>query len=226
MGADGMLESVNDAMKKEVRMLVMDTCGECAGVAVSADGLVMASEELSRGGGSAEIVEAVQRVLSRAGCSLQEMTAIGVVSGPGSFTGVRVGMAAGKGLSEAAQVRMLTVSRLAILWEAAAAEGFVALDAGRGECYLRDADGREWLATTEELRAVAGGREVVVAEERVAERLREAGVAVRVRGLSVGDAVAPLLRMAADGDSMTLGDANYVRRESDIYKGKGTGSRE
>jgi tRNA threonylcarbamoyladenosine biosynthesis protein TsaB len=226
MTSDGMLESVNDAMKKEVRMLVMDTCGEGAGVAVSTEGVVTAREELSRGSGSAEIVDAVQRVLARAGCSLQEMTAIGVVSGPGSFTGVRVGMAAGKGLSEAAQVRMVTVSRLAVLWEAAAAEGFVALDAGRGECYVRDADGREWLATTEEVRAAAGGREVVVAEERVAERLREAGVAVRLRELSVGDAVAPLVRVAAEDGSMTLGDANYVRRESDIYKGKGVGSRE
>ncbi len=215
-----MLESVNDAIKREVRMLVIDTCGEGAGVAVSVGGRVTAAEELSRGGGSAEIVEAVRRVLSRCGCLLRELQAIGVVSGPGSFTGVRVGLAAGKGLSEAAQVRMVTVSRLAVLWEAAAAEGFVALDAGRGECYVRNAEKREWLATVEELREAARGREVVVAEARVAERLRETGAEVRVWGLSVEDAVAPLLRIAAEGSVMTLGDANYVRLESGIYKSK------
>jgi tRNA threonylcarbamoyladenosine biosynthesis protein TsaB len=222
-----MLKSVNDAMKSlegtPLRMLVMDTCGDCAGVAVSVNGAVVAAEELPRGGGSAEIVEAVHRVLARAGCSLQELQAIGVVSGPGSFTGVRVGMAAAKGLSEAMQVGMVAVSRLAVLWKAGAAEGFVALDAGRGECYVRDATGREWLATVEEIREAAAGSDVVVAEERVSARLAAAGVATRLRGLSVEDAIAPLARIAGEGGAMTLEDANYVRLESGIYKSREPG---
>ncbi len=227
MAPEGMLESVKDAMKSlegtPLRMLVMDTCGDCAGVAVSVNGAVVAAEELPRGGGSAEIVEAVHRVLARAGCSLQELQAIGVVSGPGSFTGVRVGMAAAKGLSEAMQVGMVAVSRLAVLWEAGAAEGFVALDAGRGECYVRDAAGREWLATVEEIREAAAGSDVVVAEERVSARLAAAGVATRLRGLSVEDAIAPLARIAGEGGAMTLEDANYVRLESGIYKSREPG---
>jgi tRNA threonylcarbamoyladenosine biosynthesis protein TsaB len=213
-------ESVKDAVENLERMLLIDTCGEGAGVAASVGEAVVAVENLPTGSGSAEIVEAVQRALSRAGWSLGDLLAIGVVSGPGSFTGVRVGMAAAKGFSEAMQVRMVTVSRLQVLWDAAGpGVDVTALDAGRGECYLCDVQGREWLGTTEEIQAAVGGAEVLVAEDRVATRLAAAGMRVRTKALSVEDALLPLLGLAREGrGTMTLSDANYVRRESDIYK--------
>jgi tRNA threonylcarbamoyladenosine biosynthesis protein TsaB len=214
---------VNIAAESAERMLLIDTCGEGAGVAVSLGEVALAAEDLPAGGGSADIVEAVQKVLRQVGWSLDEISTIGVVSGPGSFTGVRVGMAAAKGFSEAAQVRMVMVSRLQVLWEAVQpSSGLVALDAGRGECYVRGASGHEWLGTTEEIQEAIGGCEVVTAEERVEARLAAAGIQVRMRTLSVEDALLPLLRLAREGnEAMTLGDANYVRRESDIYKPAG-----
>jgi tRNA threonylcarbamoyladenosine biosynthesis protein TsaB len=215
-----MLESVHKSGKGSERMLLIDTCGDGAGVAVSVGTAVVAAEALPRGGGSAEIVGAVQKVLSAAGCALRQLNAVGVVSGPGSFTGVRVGMSAAKGLSEAAGVRLLSVSRLAVLWEISKAhDGLVALDAGRGECYVRDSHGCEGLATTEEVREKVQTGEVVVVEEKVAFRLEEMGIRVRREALSVVDTLKPVRRML-NGESSVLspGDANYVRRESDIYK--------
>jgi tRNA threonylcarbamoyladenosine biosynthesis protein TsaB len=218
--AEGMLKSVNDTSNSAERMLLIDTCGEGAGVAVSVGETLVAVENLPASGGSAEIVEAVRRVLLRAGLSLAELSAIGVVSGPGSFTGVRVSMAAAKGFSEAAGVKMVTVSRLQVLREAAGPDTvLVALDAGRGEYYIADALGREWLGTTEDIQDAANDREVVVAEDRLASRLTDASVRVRTRALSVEDALPPLLRRIREqNETMTLSDANYGRHESDIYK--------
>ncbi|QMV19982.1 tRNA (adenosine(37)-N6)-threonylcarbamoyltransferase complex dimerization subunit type 1 TsaB [Granulicella sp. 5B5] len=212
------------------RLLLIDTCGEGSGVAVSVGEQVVASETLPRNGGSAEIVGAVGRVLASVGCGLAELDAIGVVSGPGSFTGVRVGMAAAKGLAEAAEVRMIAVSRLEVLAEAARlSDGWVALDAGRGEFYAMDVRdgvvGRERLVGLDALRAEAGALEIAAAEERVVVGLREAAMKVRLHPLCVEDALRPLLKVLRSGAAeMSLGDANYVRRESDIYAAKSNGN--
>jgi tRNA threonylcarbamoyladenosine biosynthesis protein TsaB len=205
------------------RVLLIDTCGETAGVAVCVGRAVVASEDLSRGGASAEIVAVVRRLLARVGWRLGELDGVGVVSGPGSFTGMRTGMAAAKGLCEAAGVRLVGVSRLAVLADAAgASDGLVALDAGRGQVYARDvASGREWLCGDAELVALVSKENVgrlVVAEERVAERLA-AGAPV-VRSLRVGDALGVVLRAIAEDAVIPddLVDANYVRGEQEIYK--------
>jgi tRNA threonylcarbamoyladenosine biosynthesis protein TsaB len=203
-------------------MLLLDTCGEGAGVAVSAGDVVLTKENLSRGGGSAEIVSAVQQVLERSAITLAELDAIGVVSGPGSFTGVRVGMAAAKGLAEASGTLMVAVSRLVVLAEAAhLTDGIAALDAGRGECYAVVCGELEWLGTIEYLITQAGGREIVVSEEKLLAKFKEAAPEVKVRMhlLKVEDALAPLLRLYREQrGTMVLADANYLRRESDIYK--------
>jgi tRNA threonylcarbamoyladenosine biosynthesis protein TsaB len=208
-----------DALREDVRLLLIDTCGETAGVAVCAGGGVVAAEDLSRVGASAEIVGAVRRLLAEVGWRLGELDAVGVVSGPGSFTGMRTGLAAAKGLCEAAGVRLAAVSRLEVLAEAAGvSEGLVALDAGRGEVYVREvASGREWVGGDAE---VVGRGTVVVAEERVAERLT--GCQVVIRALHVGDALGAVLRRVAEGgDDVASVDANYVRGGREIYRKAG-----
>jgi tRNA threonylcarbamoyladenosine biosynthesis protein TsaB len=222
--AGGILSSVIDVKEKTERMLILDTCGEGAGVALSSGETVLARESLPRGGGSAEIVSAVQRVLERASLALTGLDAIAVVSGPGSFTGVRVGMAAAKGFAEATGARMIVVSRLAVLRKAAGVtDGVVVLDAGRGECYALEPSGSEWLGSMEGLLANASdnGSELVAAEEKLAAKLREMAPDVRLRlhPLQVEDALLPLLRLYRESnETMVLQDANYLRRESDIYK--------
>ena len=58
---------------------------------------------------------AVRRLMEASGFRLNELAAVVVVHGPGSFTGVRVGVSAAKGLSEAGGVPLIAVSRLALL---------------------------------------------------------------------------------------------------------------
>ncbi len=61
------------------------------------------------------LLEAIQTLLDSAGCSLQQLDAFGVVSGPGAFTGLRVGMATVKGLALATDRPMVGVSSLECL---------------------------------------------------------------------------------------------------------------
>ena len=202
---------------ENAKVLLIDSCGEAAGVAVCVGEEVVAAEDFGAGRASAEVIGAVRRLLQGVGWDLAELDAVGVVSGPGSFTGMRTGLAAAKGLSEGAGVRLVAVSRLEVLAAAAGVgEGVVALDAGRGEVYVREvASGREWVCGDAELAGVLGG--VVVAEERVAVRL--AGSGAVVRSLRVGDALGVVLRRLGKGDGGETGvvDANYVRGEGEIY---------
>jgi tRNA threonylcarbamoyladenosine biosynthesis protein TsaB len=211
-----MLERVSVQTDKAKRLLLIDTCGETAGVALSCGEELMASEDLPRGGASAELISAIRRLLSHAGWMLRDLDAVGVVSGPGSFTGTRAGLAAAKGLCIAADLPLAAVSRLEVLADAALLrEGFAVLDAGRGEFYVREINtGREWLASTNDFNA--DHKQVVVAEERLVECV--SGCAIILRPLHVGDALSAVLRRLDEGNSdVALIDANYVREPDHIY---------
>ena len=205
-------------MNSQEKLLLIDTCGENAGIALSVGQQVVAAEDLTRGSASAEIVGAVRRLLAQVGWQLAELDAIGVVTGPGSFTGMRTGLATAKGLCEAAGLRLTAVSRLAVLADAVSLDDcLAALDAGRGELYVRDgSNGREWLTASDELAALGIGRPIVVAEIRVAERLKACEPILRP--LNVADSLRVVMQHLHNGDDMSLVDANYVREESDIYR--------
>jgi tRNA threonylcarbamoyladenosine biosynthesis protein TsaB len=201
--------------QEKQRVLLIDTCGETAGVALCVGEQVLATEDFAAGDASAQIVAGVRRLLQKVGWELAELDAVGVVAGPGSFTGVRTGLAAGKGFCEAASLRFAAVSRLAVLADATGlADGFAMLDAGRGELYVRDIrSGHEWLCTRDEL--PAAGR-LAVAELRVAEKL--AARKPLLYPLRVSDALPSVLRcLAAGGSDVAITEANYVRGEHEIY---------
>jgi tRNA threonylcarbamoyladenosine biosynthesis protein TsaB len=204
------------------KILLIDTCGEAAGVALCRGGEVLASEELPERGASAGIVSAVRRLLAAHEWKAAELDGVGVVNGPGSFTGVRAGVAAAKGLCEAAGLKLVAVSRLEVLCEAAGLrEGFAVLRAGRGELYVRDAaSGREGMAAQDEFLIAAKGASVVVSEQSVAEMLQE--LRPRTHCLRVGDALRLVLRgLREGGTDAAMLDANYVRSEGEIYKKTG-----
>jgi tRNA threonylcarbamoyladenosine biosynthesis protein TsaB len=103
---------------------------------------------------SATLVSGVEGLLTRYGVKLSEVGAIVVVHGPGSFTGIRVGVSAVKGLAEPGEIPVVAVSRLGVL-AAKAGVGSSALDAHRHEVFLRvsaaDGSSRQLLAGAEEL---------------------------------------------------------------------------
>jgi tRNA threonylcarbamoyladenosine biosynthesis protein TsaB len=212
-----------------MRVLLIHTAGGEGSVALADTALeqaIVVTEMLPGRTSSERLVPAVRRLLEARGWKLGELAAVAVVHGPGSFTGVRVGLSAAKGLSEAGSVPMIAVSRLALL--AACVDGagvpvHAVLDAGRGEFYYGEYVGRrcmrEALLAGEDVRTVGAGGVVVVCEPKVAEAL--AGLAPRmVDEASAGDALPFVLERieAGDFDDAATLDANYLRRsDAEIF---------
>ncbi len=209
-----------------MRILLIDTAGAEGSVALADTEVspeVVAREVLPGRTSSERLVPAVRRLLEERGWRLRDLAAVVVVHGPGSFTGVRVGVSAAKGLSEAGGVGLIAVSRLALL--AAAAEGPVygVLDAGRGEFYFGEYVGRrrvrEALMSEEGVREAVGRGLVVVCESKVAEVF--AGLDLRmVREPGAEDALPIAVERIAAGDfdDAALLDANYLRRtDAEIF---------
>jgi tRNA threonylcarbamoyladenosine biosynthesis protein TsaB len=213
-------------MMGEGRLLLMDTCGAAGSVAVAERGAVAGERTLSVRGATAELIPAVRGLMAERGWALDELEAIVVVSGPGSFTGIRIAVSAAKGLSEGAGVPVVALSRLEVLAaKATGGEGRIhaVLDAGRGEFYwgssVRRGDvltcEREAMLRREELErelAASAGR-LVVCEAKVAEAL-EGLRPERVEEPVASDALGPALAALRAGrlaDVATL-DANYLRR--------------
>jgi tRNA threonylcarbamoyladenosine biosynthesis protein TsaB len=121
-------------------LLAIDTCGSSGSVALGRipgrDLEVLGQIELAGRTYSATLVSTVAELLEAAGTKLDDLDAIVVVNGPGSFTGVRVGVSAVKGLAEGRNLPVVALSRLEVLARKSGVPS-AALDAHRGEIYLR-----------------------------------------------------------------------------------------
>src|ERR1700716_926599 len=95
---------------------------------------------LAGGAFSAQLVPQIAALLEKHGYRKTDLGAFAVASGPGSFTGLRVGLAAIKALAEALRKPILAISLLEAGACSGAARGRVltALDAGRGDVYVGD----------------------------------------------------------------------------------------
>jgi tRNA threonylcarbamoyladenosine biosynthesis protein TsaB len=212
-----------------MRILLIHTAGAEGSVALAdtdAVPAVVATEVLPGRSSSERLVPAMRRLLESRGWKLGELSAVVVVHGPGSFTGVRVGVSAAKGLSEARGVPVIAVSRLALL--AASIDGGgeavrAVLDAGRGEFYYGEYVGRrcvcEKLMRGEDLVAAVAGGVVVVCEPKVAEALVGLKPTI-VEEPAAGDALPLALERIGAGefDDVATLDANYLRQtDAEIF---------
>lgn len=118
-------------------VLGIDSSTHVAGVAVVDDHTVLAEQRHGSGGRGADLLVAVDAVCKQAGVAPAQLDAIAVGAGPGSFTGLRIGMASAKGIAFAAGRPLWTTSSLAALAHEDARPGLVvaALDARRGEVF-------------------------------------------------------------------------------------------
>lgn len=215
-----------------MRLLLLNTCGAEGSVALADTERAEAIVALRRMPGqtaSERLVAVVREAMAETGWILLDLSAIAVVTGPGSFTGVRVGLSVAKGLSEASGVPVIAISRLAML-AALTPEGRVCalLDAGRGEfysgLYLDAVELGESLASREEAMAATQNSDaVVVCEEAVANALKCSVVGRIVPEPTAADALPLALERVAQAsfdDPMTL-DANYLRRtDAEIFAPK------
>lgn len=122
-----------------MRILAIETSTWVASVAVTEDATLLAEQEReTRGQHASVLLPMVRDVLANAGCKLDALGTIAVSVGPGSFTGLRVGLSVAKGLAYARRLPVLAVPTLeALAW--AAPSGFAAvaavLDARKGQVY-------------------------------------------------------------------------------------------
>lgn len=122
----------------------MDTTAEYGSIALVRDGVVVEEVPMHSPEGFGQILFGhIQQLLDRHGLRVMDVDCFASATGPGSFTGVRIGLAAAKGLGESAGKRVAGVSNLrAIAYYGESSKRAVFLDARRGEIYgaVYDAD--------------------------------------------------------------------------------------
>ena len=212
-------------------VLGVDTCGPSGSVALARiegeNARILGQKQLAGRSYSATLVASVGDLLAENGVKMASVDVIVVVNGPGSFTGVRVGLSAVKGLAEPSQIPVIAVSRLAVL-AAKAGAGSAALDAHRREVFLRlegpAGSARELLAGPEELAELhPPPMRLAVCDEASAAQLASAWKAtelVRSEAPTAGDAIEQCLPRILDSDfaDLALLDGHYLRRsDAEIF---------
>jgi tRNA threonylcarbamoyladenosine biosynthesis protein TsaB len=120
-----------------MNVLAIDTASPSPAVALLVGGRLFEEPLPSDRRASEELLPAVQRVLAASGAQLEDCGRLAVCSGPGSFTGTRIGLATAWGLGRALSIPVEPVSTLEAMAEAARPDAgalvTAVLDAGRGE---------------------------------------------------------------------------------------------
>ena len=221
-----------DPAQSRSLLLGVDTCGPTGSVAlaelVEGELRILGETELAGRTYSATLVTSISELLSGAGVGLGLVGAIVLVNGPGSFTGVRVGLSAVKGLAEGrAELAVLAVSRLEVLASKARVPS-AAFDAHRGEVFLRvsepGSESRELLAGAPELAAAdPPPARIAVCDDSAAGLLSAAWPGtelVRVEAPIAADALTLCVPRIARGEHMDLAllDGHYLRRsDAEIF---------
>ncbi len=216
-------------------ILAADTSGKHGTIALARCGpgdtcTVLEVVPLEGGTFSAQLVPQIAALLSKHGFTKNDIGGFAVVSGPGSFTGVRVGLAAIKALAEVLQKPIAEVSLLEAIATSSPAQGKVmaVMDAGRGEVYVGAYDVRgdhacmlkEQLLPRTELLNSAKTSTVITADHNLAEAARQAGLPVNQIELPCSDVIARLgWRKISAGETVSPEalDANYIRSSSEIF---------
>lgn len=218
-------------------LLAADTSGKHGSIALARgdERSFEAIEVVPLTGGtfSAQLVPQIADLLSRHKFSRHDLDGFVVASGPGSFTGLRVGLAAIKGLAEVLRKPIAAVSLLEVLAVAARAEGAVvaALDAGRGEAYVGEYEvgaanarlERESLLNEEEFVALVRGKlaAVITPDKLPLDWARKHGLQALEVEHPLSDALARAgLKKLLAGETVSPADleANYIRRsDAEIF---------
>ena len=182
---------------------------------------------------SAQLVPQISDALNRHRLGKRDIDGFAVVSGPGSFTGLRVGLAAIKALAEVLQKPIAAVSLLEAVVRASGMQGNVvaALDASRGEVYAADFQVSNSYTTTSNQRLLplaefssASNRQIVTPDEKIADLIREKGLRVTLIDRPRADTIARLGFEKIQAGEVTKPetlDANYIRRSDAEAKKSG-----
>ncbi len=165
-------------------------------------------EPMARGHAEA-IFPMIEAVMAASGCGYEALTKIAVTLGPGSFTGVRAGVAAARGIALAAKVPLVGATSLEVMARGCVrrteaetrAGGFAVLhDARRGELYVQPFDAGGEAIGEAQLLTLSQTLAALPAEMRLIVGSGAAAVAeaARDRGRRLSPALTDLLPEAAD----------------------------
>jgi tRNA threonylcarbamoyladenosine biosynthesis protein TsaB len=127
-------------------ILAIETGSRACSVAIVKDAVTVAQEHVATDHGHATLLmPMIERVRSQAGCEYADLGRIAVAVGPGSFTGIRVGLAAAVGLSLASGVPAVGISSFQSVasFDSSERQGrrlFALLDSRREEPFLAELD--------------------------------------------------------------------------------------
>jgi len=217
-------------------LLAIDTSGKHGSIALARCGPDDACEvievaPLLGGTFSAELIPQIAALLAKHGFSKADIDAFAVVSGPGSFTGLRIGLAAIKALAEVLAKPIAAVSLLEAVASAVNSRGRVlaALDGGRNEVFVGEyevgSEGtriiRERLFARSEWLESAVDATIATADNSLAEAARAKGLHVVEVERPGSEAIAKLgWRKIAHGETVSTEalEANYTgRSEAELF---------
>ena len=149
--------------RQRLTVLAFDCAISGLAVAVVRDGVGLAERREAGRGQAATLLPEIAATLREAGVDRRALSLIAVTVGPGSFTGVRVGLAAARGLALALDVPLAGITTTAALLAAAPQDERVAvaaIDSHLGDwfCALAANGQAPFVATTEMLAARLAGR--------------------------------------------------------------------
>ncbi len=223
-------------------ILAIDTSGQSGGITLAeADKgsfRVIESAAIAGGTFSAQLIPTLAALLNKHGYGVKDIGGFVAASGPGSFTGLRVGLSAIKGLAETLHKPIATVSVLEALASLADRDGKIAaaMDAGRKEVFLglydRSAQNpdhrlllrREELLTQQDFLATLSTERpaVIITSDAVIAELAAAShssvVVVTPPGSEVIARIGAGKLLAGETVSVEALDANYLRRsDAEIF---------
>jgi len=217
-------------------ILSIDTSGKNGSVALArgdADHFeLIATSPVEGGTFSAQLIPQIARLLSENNLKKSDIDAFVAATGPGSFTGLRIGLTAVKGLAEILHKPIAAVSVLEACVQKSGikyddARVFSALDAQRNEVYLGEYmlnKGRascidELLVSREEFAKRVQGKVAVTPDEELAKVARSA-VVMQIERPNSADIARIGLQKIARGETVAVEelDANYIRRsDAEIF---------
>ena len=187
-----------------MRILAIDTATEACSVALADNGSTHAHFELCPREHTQRILPMVQDMLTAGSLSLEQLDVLAFGRGPGSFTGVRIGIGIAQGLALGANLPLTGVSTLATMAEGAwrktgATRVLAAIDARMGEVY--------WAEYQRDEQGIWHGEETeaVLKPDAVSERLRQ----LQGSWATVGTGW-PAWPELASGSGLTLTDGDIL----------------
>ena len=126
-----------EAVRPEWVMAFDTSAAHCAAALLCGDRLVLRDEAMAKGQAE-RLVPLLQELLAEAGITWSDLCAIGVGTGPGNFTGIRISVAAARGLALGLGIPAIGVTSFEAMALGAKRPVTVVMDARRNEVYLQE----------------------------------------------------------------------------------------